>query len=98
MVRVNYMEGPLTGSLQCRMSNLRNGYVKCHYFPNFHVDNALMSHVEFPKWPVPGACVMSMKCFSHVDRLHVACPGGGGGTDSLKVPTHCQTTACAFWD
>ena len=30
--------GPLTGGPQCRMSNLRNGYVPCHYFLNFHVD------------------------------------------------------------
>ena len=25
------------------------------------------------------------------------CPGGGGGTASLKVGTHCQTTAPTFW-
>ena len=30
--------GPLTGGPQCRMSNLRNGYVPCHYFKNVHVD------------------------------------------------------------
>ena len=26
------------GGPQCRMSNLRNGYVNCHYFSNFHID------------------------------------------------------------
>ena len=32
------------------------------------------------------------------DRGRVLDPGGGGGgTASLKVGTHCQTTALVFW-
>ena len=30
--------GPLTGGPQCRMSNLRNDNVPCHYFCNVHVN------------------------------------------------------------
>ena len=41
------IKGPLTGwgggGPQCRMSNLRNGYVNCHYFSNFHVDFKMLS-------------------------------------------------------
>ena len=30
--------GGIIGGPQCHKSNLRNGLVDCHYFPNFHVN------------------------------------------------------------
>ena len=37
-VGVGVEVGALDGGPQCRMSNLRNGHVNCHYFSNVHVD------------------------------------------------------------
>ena len=63
--------GPLTGGPQCRMSNLRNVNVPCHYLWIIHVvfKNSLMSHVKFKKM----AHVMSLIFYSHVNKVHVAC-------------------------
>ena len=63
-------EGPLAGGPQCRMSNLRNGYVNCHNFSNVHVD--------FKMLPCRMSNLRNCLChvdniFSRVDRLHVAC-------------------------
>ena len=63
-------KGPLAGGPQCRMSNLRNDYVNCHYSSNFHVDfkmvSCRMSNL------MNGLCHVHNILF-HVDRLHVAC-------------------------
>ena len=62
--------GHLTGGPQCRLSNLRNGYVNCHYFSNFHVDfkmvSCRMSNL------MNGPCHVH-NILSHADRLSVAC-------------------------
>ena len=60
--------GPLAGGSQGRMSNLRNGYVNCHYSSNFHVDfkDRRMSNLR------NGLCYVD-NIFYHVDRIHVAC-------------------------
>ena len=64
------MLGPLKGGRQCRMSNLRNGYVRCPYLKKFHVDFKIvecrMSNLR------NGLCHVD-SIFSHVDRLHVEC-------------------------
>ena len=49
---------------------LRNGYVNCHYFSNFHVN--------FKKVSCPMSNLRIDLChvnniFSHVDRFHVTC-------------------------
>ena len=59
--------GPLTGGSQCCMSNLRNGYVNCHYFSNFHVDFKKVSGRLLNLRN--GPCDVDNIC-SHVDRLH----------------------------
>ena len=59
------LDGP-----QCRMLNLRIGYVDCHYISNSHVDfkmvSCRMSNLR------NGLCNVD-DFFFHVDRLHVAC-------------------------
>ena len=63
-------QGPLTGGPQCRMSNLRNGHVNCHYFSHFHVDlKKLLCRMSILR---NSLCHVD-NIFSHVDRLHVAC-------------------------
>ena len=69
-LQVSPYVGPLSGGPHCHMSNLRNGYVNCHYFSYFHVAFKMvssgMSNLR------NGQCHVD-NMFSHVDRLHVAC-------------------------
>ena len=88
--------GTLDGGSQCRMLNLRNGYVNCHYSYNckmlsccisnlrnglYHVDN--ISHIDFEKWSCrPIECKgQGPSCGL---RVHQSCGSFAGNSDQER--------------
>ena len=84
------------------MSNVRNGYVNCHYLSNFHVDfkmlSCRMSNLRKGLRHVENIFFMSIDSMSHVDCKKWPCRPvnfkGQGPYKSVLILVQINTSSC----